>query len=164
MPDVYVALGSNMGHREKHIEAAALFLQDLDPNASFSRLFESEPVGPGTQAYLNAVVKFRTGIYPSVLFPRLKAFEIERGRDPLAARWTDRPLDLDIVAWGRRRFRSEKMVVPHASYAERLFVLLPLRDLTPDWIDPVTGIPIDEMIRLAPEMTIFPVQYLWPKR
>lgn len=155
MPEVVVALGSNMGDRLSHLKAAVSFLQQISAKpVRLSSIYESEPVGPGTQPFYNAVVAIYTTSYPSMLLPQLKAFEIAEGRDPKSPRWSDRPLDLDIIGWGRRRFMSGDVTIPHASYRDRLFVLLPLRDICPNWIDPLYGTPLQTMIDRAQPMNI----------
>ena len=162
MPEVVVALGSNMGDRLSHLKSAVVFLQTISSKPiRVSPVYESDPVGPGTMPFYNAVVAIHTHVYPSKLMPQLKAFEILEGRAPNAPRWSDRPLDLDIIGWGRRRFLSSDVTIPHASYRDRLFVLLPLRDICPNWIDPLYGTPLQGMIDRAQPMNIHKLdQYL----
>jgi len=162
MPEVLVALGSNMGDRLLHLKSAVSFLQTMSSKpVRMSSVYESEPVGPGTMPFYNAVVSIYTHLYPSKLLPLLKSFEIREGRDPNSPRWADRPIDLDIIGWGRRRFLSGEVTIPHASYRDRLFVLLPLRDVSPNWIDPLYGTPLHVMIDRAQPMNIQVVdQYL----
>jgi 7,8-dihydro-6-hydroxymethylpterin-pyrophosphokinase len=76
------------------------------------------------------------------------------GRDPDAARWTDRIIDLDIIAWGQRSFSKEGIIIPHASYRDRLFVLLPLKELRPDWVDPKTKQTIEKILLSAMPLKI----------
>ncbi len=158
-----MAMGANLGDRLAQLHAAARFLAPMSTSPlRLSRIYESEAVGPGSFPYLNAVAALHTVAMPKDLFRAFKAFEAAQGRDPAAPRWADRPIDLDLVGWGRRRFRNEVLTVPHASYRERLFVLLPLRDVCPDWVDPGDGATVEEMIRKAPKMAIFPTRHLWP--
>lgn len=155
MPDVIVAIGSNMGDRLAHLQAGIACLEGVssDPVRT-SAVYESEPIGPGSGPFLNAVAVIRTTLLPSELLLIFKRCEIARGRDPKSARWTDRPLDMDIIGWGKRRFRSAQLQVPHASYHDRLFVLLPLRDVCPQWTDPVSGRKLEELIGSAMPMQI----------
>lgn len=160
MPEVIVAIGSNMGDRIAHLSAAVSCLEKLSARPlRLSQVYESEPVGPGSGPFLNAVVSLWTSTYPSELLPMLKRCEAERGRDPRSPRWTDRQLDMDIIGWGRRRFRTAELQVPHASYHDRLFVLLPLRDVNPEWTDPATGLSIDALIESAMPMKIDATDY-----
>ncbi len=155
MPEVIVAIGSNMGDRAAHLSAGVKCLESISTvQVEVSPVYESEPLGPGSMEFYNAVVAMQTPIHPKALLPLLKECEHSRGRDPLAARWTDRPLDMDIIGWGRRKFKSALIQVPHASYRDRLFVLLPLMDLRPNWTDPETGLSIDRLVAEAMPLRI----------
>jgi 2-amino-4-hydroxy-6-hydroxymethyldihydropteridine diphosphokinase len=156
MPEVVIAIGSNMGDRVAHLAAATTYLRQLSKTpVRVSGVYESEPVGPGSSEFLNAVVAVQTTLHPKELLPILKDCERKRGRDPISPRWADRPLDMDIIGWGNRKFKSALLQVPHASYRDRLFVLLPLRDVCPNWTDPETLVHIDHLIKSAMPMKIW---------
>lgn len=139
-----------MGDRLVHLVAATKCLGQLSKAPlKLSGVYESEPVGPGSTEFLNAVVAIQTALLPRDLLPILKDCEQTQGRDPNAPRWADRPLDMDIIGWGKRTFKSAQLQVPHASYRDRLFVLLPLRDVCPNWTDPETLVHIDQLIKSA---------------
>ncbi len=155
MPEVIVAIGSNMGDRIAHLAAGVKCLESISSSpVEVSPVYESEPLGPGSMEFLNAVVVVRTSLQPKVLLPIFKDCERNRGRDPQSPRWADRPLDMDIIGWGRRKFKSALIQVPHASYRDRLFVLLPLRDVRPNWTDPETALEIDTIVAGAMPLQI----------
>lgn len=144
-----------MGNRVEHLLAGIKCLEGISSYpVRVSPVYECEPIGPGSMEFLNAVVLIETPMQPSELLPILKECERIRGRDPYAPRWSDRPLDMDIIGWGRTTFKSLTIQVPHASYQDRLFVLLPLKDLCPNWTDPNTGIHIDCLLEGAMPMQI----------
>lgn len=94
-----------------------------------SGVYGSAPVGPGRQRrYLNAVVALRTSLKPLTLLVELKRLEAAAGRRP-GPRWGPRPLDLDILAYGRLRMRSPLLTLPHPLAARRPFVTAPVADL-----------------------------------
>jgi 2-amino-4-hydroxy-6-hydroxymethyldihydropteridine diphosphokinase len=161
MPEVIIAIGSNMGDRLEHLKAAVENLSFVTTAPMrVSSVYESEPVGPGSTAFLNAVVAIQTKLKPDELLPVLKECERGRGRDLQAPRWTDRPLDMDIIGWGNRTFRTAGgLYIPHASYRDRLFVLLPLRDTNPNWTDPGTRLHVDQLIVRAMPMHIIKTEY-----
>jgi len=155
MPEVIVAIGSNMGDRAEHLAAGVKCLQNISAGpVRVSAVYECEPIGPGSMEFLNAAVLLRTSLLPKDLLPILKECERSRGRDPQAPRWTDRPLDMDIIGWGRRKFKSSSIQVPHTSYTDRLFVLLPLKDVSPNWTDLDSSLHVDQLIESAMPMKI----------
>ncbi len=89
-----------------------------------------------------------TELSPQALLDELFAIERERGRArPFSG--APRTLDLDLVLFGDARLEAPGLLVPHPRFRERLFVLEPLAELTPDWIDPVTGETISALLRRA---------------
>lgn len=60
-----------------------------------------------------------------------------------------RTLDLDLIFYGDQRIAEPGLVVPHPRFRERLFVLEPLAELAPDWIDPVSGETVSALLLRA---------------
>lgn len=159
---VYIALGSNLGDRLQYLRRACHFLKDLsDDTILTSPIYESEPVGPSDNDYLNAVVRIATELDPEALLDRCKSFEKKTGRNPEAPRWSSRIIDLDLISYDGLQLKKENLQIPHPSYSERLFVLLPLRDINPDWHDPASGKFIEEMITCAPKIRITKTDLSW---
>jgi 2-amino-4-hydroxy-6-hydroxymethyldihydropteridine diphosphokinase len=102
-----------------------------------SRILESQPIGPGTRRYANAVALIESRHGPAKLLRKLKKIERSFGRRP-GRRWGDRPLDLDIIAWSGGIWASPGLAIPHPAFRKRRFVLAPLCEIAPDWRDPVT--------------------------
>lgn len=126
-----IALGSNLGDRLRSLRRARLALDSLPRTRvlAASGVYESAPMGPGRQRpYLNAAVLLETALKPLSLLVELKRIEAGAGRRP-GPRWGPRPLDLDIVSYGRRRLRSPLLTLPHPLAGRRAFVRDPLADL-----------------------------------
>jgi 2-amino-4-hydroxy-6-hydroxymethyldihydropteridine diphosphokinase len=160
---VIIALGSSSADTYANLLAAAEFLQKLTCDGILLRssIWESEPVGPSNNRYLNAVVAGCIPLEPEVLLARLKAFEEESGRDLDAPRWSDRVIDLDIIDTDGRIFIGPDLEIPHYARQQRLFVLKPLQEILPGWTDPETGDPIDNLIEKAPAMSLFKTGLKW---
>lgn len=126
---VYIAVGSNQGNRLLELHSAFHFLREINDGQApmTSAIYESAPVGPSSQPYLNAVCKLmRCTFSPFKLLEELKSFELKRGRSLTAAKWTQRPIDLDILYMGELVVQSEVLNIPHKRIEERNFVLVPL--------------------------------------
>lgn len=144
---VAVALGSNLGDRQAHLDFAVARLRLTLSDLRLSSIIETEPVGTrGPQGpFLNAVV---TGVFEGTahaLLAELLRIERDHGRErpyPGAAR----TLDLDLIFFGDERVETPELVVPHPRFRERRFVLEPLAELEPGWRDPVTGLAARELL------------------
>lgn len=139
---VYVGLGSNLGDRRAHLEAALCALRNTDgvEVVAVSPVYETDPVGPPPQSpYLNAAVQLRTALEPDALLRRLLAIEASRGRRRTSLRNAARTLDLDLLLYGDRQLAEPGLEVPHPRLAERPFVLEPLCDLAADVVHPLLG-------------------------
>ena len=140
----YVALGSNLGDRAAHLEAAVRGLGDTPGVVVRGRssVYETDAVGPGEQpAYLNAVVCIETELPARALLERLLAIEATAGR-VRRERWGARTLDCDLLLYGDAQLAEEGLIVPHPRMRERPFVLEPLAELAPDLRHPECGEPV----------------------
>lgn len=162
---VILALGSNMGNRIGYLRRARSFCRQLRadhaPEASCSRIYESAPIGPADAPFLNAIIGIYTRLSPFSLLRKLKAFETAEGRRQDAPRWSNRPIDLDIIAYGSRIMHTPMLKIPHVAYAQRRFVLLPLQDISPEWRDPRTSLSLPELLSRAPQMQLHPTSLTW---
>ncbi|MBM4436601.1 MAG: 2-amino-4-hydroxy-6-hydroxymethyldihydropteridine diphosphokinase [Actinobacteria bacterium] len=134
--EVYLALGSNVGDRAAHLQRAVDALAWAGTVSAVSSAYETEPTGITDQpAFLNAALRLRTRLGPLRLFVFGKSVEFAAGRRP-GLRGGPRPLDIDIVAHGELRWKSPRLEIPHPRFADRPFVLVPLREIAPDFVAP----------------------------
>jgi 2-amino-4-hydroxy-6-hydroxymethyldihydropteridine diphosphokinase len=121
--------------------------------AARSRWYRSAPVPKSSQPwYVNGVVAADTALAPAPLMMRLREIETDFGRTRGKANEA-RILDLDILAYGGMVSSGSGggVVLPHPRLHERAFVLLPMRELAPDWLHPETGRTIDDLIAALPQ-------------
>lgn len=159
---VCLGLGTNLGDRLNELQLAADFLQySVLADVQKSSIYQSAPIGPADQPFLNAVISGSTSLEPEKLLEVCKEHESRRQRDFSQPRWSNRPIDIDIISYGDRILEYEGLKIPHPEYANRLFVLYPLQEIFPDWTDPISKKPIEELIRKAPVISIQTTSFTW---
>lgn len=142
---VAIAFGANLGEPRRAIAQALGQLQASGlEGLRASDLFETQPVGcvPGTPPFVNGVV---VGQWPRTAHDLLhlcQRLETEAGRAALHSQQEARVLDLDILLFGQLRMTLPELTVPHPRLVERLFVLVPLAQLVPDWRVPGTALTV----------------------
>lgn len=130
----YLGLGSNVGDRRAHLEAAVAQLphHGVEVLAS-SSVYETEPVGEmlDQREFLNACLRVATELEPEALLDACKAVERQLGRAPGGPRHGPRPIDVDVLLLGKREHRSSRLALPHPEVTRRRFVIVPLLELDP---------------------------------
>ena len=136
---VYVALGSNIGDRQKNLHAAIGLMNGVEGISVLrvSSFHDTKPVGgPPQPNYLNAVAEVETDLPPARLLAELQRIEKQLGRTR-DVRWGPRTIDLDILLMGDTIADEPGLTIPHPRMHERRFVLEPLCELAPDAVHPV---------------------------
>jgi 2-amino-4-hydroxy-6-hydroxymethyldihydropteridine diphosphokinase len=137
----YIGLGSNLGEREAQIRLALDDLARLPETrlVRASSLYDSEPVGDVDQPnFLNAVAELETELTARQLLWNLQLIERRLGRTR-TRRWGPRTIDLDLLLFGPEVVDEPDLQVPHPELARRSFVMVPLVELDPMLVHPVTG-------------------------
>jgi len=150
---VFLGLGSNLGERDQYLNRAANGLKCLKDTRLVwaSSVYETEPYGKKEQpGFLNAVIEIETAHPPEELFREVKLLERETGRT-LADHWGPREIDIDILIYDGLVFGNEQVTVPHPELEKRKFVLIPLREIAPDLVHPVSGLTVEEMAASCPD-------------
>jgi 2-amino-4-hydroxy-6-hydroxymethyldihydropteridine diphosphokinase len=146
-----VALGSNLGDRRAHLDAAveALAAEPELRVLAVSDWIETEPVGgpPGQGPYLNGALELETTLTARELLARLLEVEAAHGRDRRECHWAARTLDLDLILFGDEVIEEPDLVVPHPRSEERAFVLQPMAQLNPARRFPSSGRTVRECLR-----------------
>src|SRR4051812_12752397 len=155
---IFIGAGANLAH-ERHgsprqtLEAALVELGRRGVRTvRLSPWYRTAPVPASDQPWFeNAVAEVASELPAGALLAELHAVEAAFGRArtvPNAAR----PIDLDLLD-----YRGEvaagapgKATLPHPRLSDRAFVLRPLADLAPDWRHPVTGQPIQTLLKALP--------------
>ncbi len=152
---VFVALGSNMGDARAHVRKAMERLQDLSARPLLkSSLWLSAPIDcpPSSDSFVNAVVGLSPlpGETPETLLSKLRALEKDFGRQPKKVLNEPRPMDLDLIAFGREVRGTEELTLPHPRAHLRGFVLQPLAEIAPELVLPGCGKAVVRLLRELP--------------
>ncbi|QJF53074.1 2-amino-4-hydroxy-6-hydroxymethyldihydropteridine diphosphokinase [Roseobacter ponti] len=182
---VLVALGSNRPSawgdpRETLQRAVSQVGSKIGVIRALSGLYRTPafPAGSGPD-FVNAALAAETALSPGEVLSALHAIEADAGRER-NVRWSARGLDLDLIAAGdlvlpdpetHEEWRDltledqmkrvpETLILPHPRMQERAFVLVPLCDVAPDWVHPVSGRSVSEMCAGLPQGALDEVQKL----
>ena len=142
---VYLGLGSNLGDRRGHlsraidaIEAKGLLVSRVSPVVETPALLPEDAPADWNLPYLNLVLECDADCSAEEF--RMAIDEIQRsfGRQD-RSHWSPRPIDIDILMWGRERIVTDRLTIPHRDLTRRSFVLAPLVALEPRLTIPGQG-------------------------
>lgn len=149
MNHVFIGLGSNVGDRLHYLRQAVEALAKLEGTRvkKTSSVYATEPVGVKEQAeFLNAVVEIETVLEMRRLYTSLKEIERALGRTP-RQRWGPREIDLDILYYNDVVLNEPELKIPHPEISNRRFVLTPLAEIAPEFVDPIQNLTILDMLQ-----------------
>lgn len=141
----YLSLGSNIRDRKKNLETAIIEIEKLGKTTKQSAIYESEPVDYKDQPnFLNLAVILETELSPSELIIKLQEIEHIMGREKEIEKGP-RNIDIDIIFYNKEIIKEENLQIPHQSYFKRNFVLTPMTEIEPDYVDPITKKTVSEL-------------------
>lgn len=148
MKKVFLSLGSDLGDREDNLRQA---VEAIGSSAGLvtgvSPVYETEPVGfSGSTDFLNMVVSIETDLNPSELIDNLMISEKSLGRTRGESGTISRTIDIDILMYDDLIIDSGTLIIPHPRMHQRRFVLVPLNDLAPGLVHPVSGKTVMELL------------------
>jgi len=145
-----IALGSNLGDSLTILKSAIETLNNTPEIEvkSHSSWYQTAPVGPPQPDYINACAILEVTLKPQQLLAKLLEIEIKFNRIR-QEKWGPRTLDLDLLLYDNLVLETPTLTLPHPRMTERAFVLVPLAEIAPDWVHPVTGSAIGQMVKTA---------------
>ena len=157
MAKIYISIGSNI-EAKKNIRLAIHALQEHYGKLILSSVYESESVGFEGDNFLNLVVGLNTEEDVYTVAKILRRIEDENGRDRSGPRFSSRIVDLDLLLYDDLILKEENLEIPRDEITKNAFVLLPLDEIAPQLIHPVSGKTIcDHWMSFDQES-----QNLWP--
>jgi 2-amino-4-hydroxy-6-hydroxymethyldihydropteridine diphosphokinase len=138
-----IALGSNLGNPLAMVKGAVEVLahEATTELVAQSHWYKTIAMGPAQPDYVNGCVLVKTRRSPPDLLHLLMSIEQQFGRQR-TEHWGPRTLDLDLLLYDNLVLEAAELILPHPYMSERAFVLVPLAELLPDWVHPVTGLTI----------------------
>ncbi|GAB1538320.1 hypothetical protein NUACC21_09780 [Scytonema sp. NUACC21] len=148
MKAIAIALGSNIGDSLEILEAAT---ETLDKTSGIvvqakSSWYKTKAVGPPQPDYINGAAILQVEMMPELLLETLLQIENKFGR-LRRQQWGPRTLDLDLLLYDDLILKTPQLQIPHPRMRERAFVLVPLAEIAPDWVEPVSGLTIKELVK-----------------
>ncbi|NES89224.1 MULTISPECIES: 2-amino-4-hydroxy-6-hydroxymethyldihydropteridine diphosphokinase [Okeania] len=145
--NVAVALGSNLGDSLSILENAIQILSKTPGITlnTYSSWYLTKPIGPKQPDYLNGCALLKVELTPQKLLEIILDIEKQFKRVRLV-HWGPRTLDLDLILYNDLILDAPNLQIPHPRMRERAFVLVPLAEIAPDWIDPVSGKAIAQLL------------------
>lgn len=141
-----------MGDKRKNMETAIRLLQEQAGEVlSESSLYATEPWGLENQDdFVNQAVLISTQLQPDELLQKILSIELQMGRRR-EQKWGPRLIDIDILDYAGLILHTNDLTLPHPFLHERMFTLMPLKQVSPGWIHPVLNKNIDELIAGCPD-------------
>ena len=151
---VYIALGSNLGNREEYLRAGVRGLSERQVDITgTASVYSTAPRDVLDQPrFLNTAIEADTTLSPQELLAA--CLDIEKKNNRVRDAATDkgpRTLDIDIIFYGIEIIRTPSLTIPHPRFAVRRFVLAPLAEIAPNFVDPVSGRTIRELLTQCPD-------------
>lgn len=142
-----IALGSNLGDSLSILEQALKTIAQTPKITldSYSSWYQTAPIGPPQPDYLNGCALLSVQLSPEALLDTLLAIERQFGRIRVE-RCGPRTLDLDLILYEDLILETPKLQIPHPRFRDRAFVLVPLAEIAPHWLDPVSSNAIAQLL------------------
>lgn len=148
MNEIIIGLGTNLGDRKKNLDKAIELLNEHESITieDISSIYETKPVGYAKQdKFLNMVIKGVTELKPQALLEVCQNIEKQLGREKTIVNGP-RIIDLDILVYNNENRHLENLRIPHPRMHERAFVLIPLYEISPDFIIPTSGKEVADLV------------------
>jgi len=138
MNNVFLLLGSNLGHRKEFLQQAIMHISyDVSPDIRLSSVYETQSWGKTDEPnYLNMVVEVKTDLPAQTILERILSIEQVMGRKR-EEKWGSRTIDIDILYYNSEIINKPGLHVPHPQLHNRRFTLEPLVELAPSFVHPV---------------------------
>ena len=143
-----LSIGSNQGDRLENVQACIQLIQlEIGTVFSVSKLYETPSWGFESDSFYNCAIAIQTSKSAQKLLSSCLKIEKKLGRiRSLHEGYQPRIIDIDIISFDNEIIQSTNLVVPHPQMQDRLFVLLPMKDLQLEFVHPVMNKSTQDLI------------------
>jgi len=152
MSEVILLLGGNQGDKHKIFsETIKLISEKIGTIKVLSSVYETEPWGFVSDLFWNQALIVKTLLEPDDILNCVFDIENRMGRKRITKNFEARPIDIDLMFYDDLQIDSQRLTIPHPLIALRRFMLVPLAEIAPEKIHPITGLTINQMLRICPD-------------
>ena len=153
---ILVSIGSNVGNRLENLtQAIHLVHEQVASVVKVSPLYETPAWGFESAAFYNGVVVLHSYKSPQKILAQLLKIEKQMGRVRTQDQgYQARIIDLDIISYDEEQLTTETLQIPHPQLQHRNFVLLPLKDVVPNWVHPVLKKSVTELLTTTSDASV----------
>jgi 2-amino-4-hydroxy-6-hydroxymethyldihydropteridine diphosphokinase len=151
MHQLFLGTGGNLGNKQANFDKVYTYIQnELGTILKCSQIYETAPWGfESDDLFWNQVLLVETKFSSFEVLEQIAKIEAFFGRKRTGERYTSREMDIDILYFDDLILETENLIVPHPQIAHRLFVLVPLAEIAPDFVHPVLNLTSVEMLSVC---------------
>lgn len=141
-----LGIGSNVGKKGENLYKAVRKICNFSKILNISSIYKSQSLLKDEQDnYFNIVINILSKDTPKIVFEKIKKIEKDMGRIDTGY-WKERIIDIDIIDYNNQIYKDELVEIPHKFMQYRSFVLIPLKEIAPDFIHPMLNKNISDLI------------------
>jgi len=150
MNEVFILLGGNLGDKSKIFEETKKLIGErVGLVTKQSSVYVTEPWGFDSELFWNQAIIVETTLNPHEILKQTQAIEKSMGRANKSIHYEARTMDIDLLFYNDLKLNTSDIVLPHPKIGERKFVLIPLNEIAPKKCHPISGLKVEEMLRLC---------------
>ena len=149
MHQVFLGIGGNIGNKHDNFDKVYTFIQnELGTITKSSSVYETPPWGFQAEVnFWNQVLVVKTEFSAVEVLRKINKIERQFGRKRDGGQYKSREMDIDILYFDEMILDTGNLTIPHPQIANRLFVLVPLAEIAPDFVHPLLRLTSLEMLK-----------------
>jgi len=148
---IFLSIGTNKGDKISNCKLATKKITLISDVIRASSIYKTESWGFSADFFLNFILEIKTDLNPFNLLNELIKIENQMGRfrktNVSNTQYESRLIDIDILFFGNKIINSEKLIIPHPKLSDRNFILIPLCELSPSFICPISNKKIQDILK-----------------